>query len=288
MREIGILYTPENIRALAAKRKWQTRRVIVPQPNHTMTRIKEIAKKPRYRVGDILYVKEAWRCTGGGTERNIIYKLDGDTAMSFCGVNDGRTTILKVPEEHWAEWDRLVYKTEQSCNWRSPMFMPKWAARPELKRRVTGVRVERVQDISEEDAIAEGIEVVQASKEKGHNFTGTAYWDTVSRHSAHGGKTYHVAHPDGVCCCDDGRRLKIGPAACAFRVLWDSISGKPEPVYQKIGGKKVLTHYISYPWQDIHETWERRGKPWYVCGNPYVFAYSFDQLNKAEQKANRQ
>lgn len=243
MREIGILYTEPNIRAIAEKRKGQTRRTsgleeVNKEPdNWTFLGWSDkgealfqfqVKAKLRYRVGDVLYVKEAWRCTGGGSERNIIYKLDGDSAMSFCGVNDGRTSILKVPEEHWVEWDRLVYETDLGCNWRSPLYMPKWAARPELKRRVTEVRVQRVQDISEEDAIAEGMD----------------------------------------CGCVDCTPKKD------FQKLWDSINSRPKPIRQK----GVITHYVSYPWDDIHETREHRGKPWHVCGNPWAFCYSFEEL----------
>ena len=64
-------------------------------------------KCPYGKVGDRLWVKETWRCTGGGDLRNIIYQAEGDTAMSFCGVDDGRTEILKVPESHWSEWDKI-------------------------------------------------------------------------------------------------------------------------------------------------------------------------------------
>lgn len=117
-------------------------------------------KSPYGKPGDVLWVKEGWRCTGGGDIRNIIYRADGDTAMSFCGVDDGRIEILKVPEAHWPEWDRLVYETRRGCEWRPSIHMPKWACR--LRRTVKNVRVERVQDISEADAKAEGVSISNA------------------------------------------------------------------------------------------------------------------------------
>ncbi|GAG51143.1 unnamed protein product, partial [marine sediment metagenome] len=140
------------------------RRVINPQPangnNYYMYGNKKDLqplenlgiKCPYGTVGDLLWVREGWRCTGGGDLRNIIYRAEGDSAMSFCGVEDGRVGILHVPEPHWAEWDRLVYKTNRSCNWRSPIHMPKWATRIWLE--ITGIRVERVQEISDADVLA--------------------------------------------------------------------------------------------------------------------------------------
>ena len=180
-KELPIGFTAEMIQAKREGRKNVTRRVIIPQPEYRpkppigwqaagwawdgkkaklsswddIEKFKnEIIQYAPYQVGDLLWVKEGWRCTGGGTERNIIYKADGDTPMSFCGVDDARKSILRVAEPYWAEWDRLVYETDKGCNWRSPRFMPKWVARTWLE--VVSVRAERLQDITEEDAIKEG------------------------------------------------------------------------------------------------------------------------------------
>ena len=170
--ELPIGFTAKMIRAIREGRKTATRRVIKienPEFYRDVTLLSDGTYrfngygtadfkliKPRYQVGDLLWVKEGWRCTGGGSERNIIYKADGDTPMSFCGVDDARKSILRVAEPYWAEWDRLVYETDKGCNWRSPRFMPKWVARTWLE--VVSVRAEQLQDISHEDCYAEGIE----------------------------------------------------------------------------------------------------------------------------------
>jgi len=198
MRELGILYTPENIRAIAEKRKWQTRRVsglekineipgfwhfagweegnVVFASNATQGILKII--KPRYRVGDILYVKEAW-----AANRDYDHLAPRDIV-----------TTAEIWYPHETGWKHNSTRGKK----RSPMFMPKWAARPELKRRVTDVRVQRVQDISEEDAIAEGIE----------------------ESTAHGEKAYYLY---------DGRAHYTPNPVESFASLWDSINGKKYP-----------------------------------------------------------
>lgn len=249
-KEHPISYTPEMIIARQEGRKSVTRRIILPQPE-----VFDNAGRPDYsclkdakrnwQVGDLLRIKEGWRCTGGGTTRNIIYEADGDTAMSYCGVDDGRESILHVAEPYWAEWDRLVYKTYKGCDWRSPMFMPKWVARS--WDEIVSVRIERLWDITEEDAIKEGI-----------------YVDEV-----HG--RYQTAK--GIGAYADNARL-------AFRWLWDSINAIPKPIYKTINGKKQIIEYVSYPWVDIQEEREYRGKLWHVIGKPWVRRIEFKEFPK--------
>lgn len=47
-------------------------------------------------------------------------------------------------------------------------------------------------------------------------------------------------------------------------------------------GKKVINHYISYPWEDIQETREYRGKPWHIHGNPYVWVVEFRKVHQED------
>lgn len=54
---------------------------------------------------------------------------------------------------------RIEYAADnlRAQTWRSPLFMPRWASR--LLLEITDVRVQRAQDISDEDAKAEGVEM---------------------------------------------------------------------------------------------------------------------------------
>ena len=86
---------------------------------------------PYGQSGDRLWVREPWRAhLCAGREEEIHYRADGES----CPV-DGK--IIKP--------------------WRPSIFMPRCASRITLE--ITNVRIERVQEISEEDSIAEGIHV---------------------------------------------------------------------------------------------------------------------------------
>ncbi len=71
----------------------------------------------------------------------------------------------------------------------------------------------------------------------------------------------------------------VGPGVLTyrkpFRSLWDSIYAKPQPVTGKDG---QVSHYVSYPWEDVSGTHSHRGKPWYVYGNAWVWTVSFRVL----------
>ncbi len=78
--------------------------------------------------------------------------------------------------------------------WKPSIHMPRWASRITLE--VTGVRVERLQDISEEDAIAEGVEVLWRGYDDAQDF-------------------YRNYHTGGY----------LFTAKASYRTLWESING---------------------------------------------------------------
>ena len=122
-----ILFNTEMVRAILDGRKGATRRIIKPQPTvHYGTQ----CIKPPYQVGDILYVRE--------------------------------TFIQAAAHIFWYKAGNNSWMSEsESLRWKSPIHMPKEAARIWLK--VTDVRVERLQEISGEDLIKEGIDLFQSS-----------------------------------------------------------------------------------------------------------------------------
>lgn len=81
--------------------------------------------------GDLLWVKEAW-----------------------AKVGDGPDDIHACPDLRCHAYYRVGSTNAEQQRWRSSRYMPRWASRITL--RVTDVRVQQVQDISDEDARAEG------------------------------------------------------------------------------------------------------------------------------------
>ena len=125
-----ILFNTEMVRAILEGRKTCTRRVLKQpfevHPNGYITKPRGNERLcpyiPPYQPGDVLYVRETW-CKGsyGNEKEKYYYKADDNNFF---------------------------------CTWHPSIHMPKEAARIFLK--VTDVRVERLQDITDDGAKAEG------------------------------------------------------------------------------------------------------------------------------------
>lgn len=123
-----ILFNTEMVRAILDGRKTQTRRVCKPGTVVAIEHGQPIGGQPFYK-GDILYVRETWG----------IYENQHGV---YC-YKAGNTAALANKLEK-----------DPSHKWRPSIHMPKEAARIFL--RVTDVRVERLHQITEDDAISEG------------------------------------------------------------------------------------------------------------------------------------
>lgn len=155
-RVLPILFNTDMVRAILNGRKTVTRRLIKPQPTYSPcdgfswkgraygtdlpTTIKGAAYNFRcaapYKPGDILYVRETW----GTYNRNW---WEADYFMYRADYTDGATT--------YTHNDGVVCDLPK---WKPSIHMPNEAARIWLK--VKDVRVERLQDITEEQAYMEG------------------------------------------------------------------------------------------------------------------------------------
>lgn len=206
MKERPILFSGEMVRAILEGRKTQTRRVIKPQPTfergawsvpgffcNTEQGFKESLLRSEFQCphgapGDRLYIKEKWatspcldKCNAADIERRT---LDANYSEPWA-------PLYYFADDTFDNWDKTTWGNYIGRH-RHARFMPRWASRVTLE--ITGVRVERVQDISEQDAKAEG-----ATPDHFEN----AFFQTG---------------PSG----------KTNPFIRGFWRLWDSINGKDE------------------------------------------------------------
>lgn len=148
MADRPIIFSAPMVRALLDGRKTQTRRVLKPHPRRTIffdprTADLEQFKDPAYAPGDRLYVREGFMPapmeaapeTPKPTRWNIAYAAGGQAEFD-------------AP----ADYNPMLYNYER---WSPSIHMPRWASR--LTLTVTDVRVQRLQEISGEDCIAEGV-----------------------------------------------------------------------------------------------------------------------------------
>ena len=151
-----IIMSSTSVRAILDGNKTQTRRVVKPQPIYNGEYNDQWKWKTGHwceeremsgwlylgapiKDGDRLWVRETWiqvEAPEGTPIQKAVYRADfRDTGGSY--------------------WDSIA-EDPKDVTWKSPIFMPKWATRIWLE--VTGVRVERVQDLTKQDALAEGMQ----------------------------------------------------------------------------------------------------------------------------------
>jgi hypothetical protein len=197
MKERPILFSAPMVRAIIDGRKTQTRRVVKPQPDEYAAmqgdqcmlvhdsspdmHNSELIACPYGQPGDQLWVRETF-CP--------IYPQD----PNYNGGNPIEYDYAAT----YKHGDRLGDSIGIKKKWTPSIYMPRAASRIELE--ITGVRVERLQDISEEDAIAEG--VFKKVKD------GYGLGDIVE--TIDGGEAIYLSR---------------GQARFEYRHLWESING---------------------------------------------------------------
>lgn len=146
MKERPIPFSAPMVLSIRADEKTQTRRIIKPRrdrdvgcelaPHELAGEVNAgIYSNAPWAPGDRLWVREAWRC-GALHDPDPPRRILEGTRIHYTA--DG-------PPDEALGFGR----------WRPAMFMPRWASRITLA--VTGVRAERLRNISEADARAEGI-----------------------------------------------------------------------------------------------------------------------------------
>ena len=161
MTERPIPFKGEMVHAILDGRKTQTRRVMKAQPYpDSIVTVEHYHPTVIDRHGDMQPGKE-------------IFGAHWDDGEYGCRSPYGAPGDMLWVREAWRAWSQyddwppsrlppgvdVQYIADVSAPWasryRSPRFMPRWASRITL--RITDIRVERLQDISEDDAKAEGV-----------------------------------------------------------------------------------------------------------------------------------
>lgn len=154
MRERGMIFNAEMVRAILNGSKTQTRRIVKSQYQHESQQLVKCedglfrwwirgAQIPhggpvnqKYgKVGDRIWVRETWAEAGAGAPELTLYRAN-------------------YPEHVPSHYENITPVSD--IRWTPSIHMPRWASRILLE--ITAVRVERLNAISDKDAQAEGLE----------------------------------------------------------------------------------------------------------------------------------
>lgn len=161
MRERPIIFNGAMVRAILAGQKVQTRSVakgVMAVHTRTGEALADIdSAGPRVpcpfgQPGDRLWVRETWM---PGYYHEADHE-DGPKVSVIHSADNAEATVAAPSYELAEQWERQFSEDgDEAPPWRPSIHMPRWACR--LVLEITAVRVERLQAISEADAIAEGL-----------------------------------------------------------------------------------------------------------------------------------
>lgn len=192
MTERPILFSGPMVRALLDGSKTQTRRVVKGKAfdwleayefTPEFVALPDNAMCPYGQPGDRLWVRETWM------------DLQGTGIEIVTGSRERYAYGADTPRGSYGDDQRKCY----GLKWRPSIHMPRVASRITLE--ITSMRVERLQDINEADAAAEGL-TFSAKARRSEDCMGI----------------YELRMPDG--------KLHFNDNACdLFRTLWEQING---------------------------------------------------------------
>lgn len=232
LKERPIIFSGDMVSAILEGRKAQTRRIVNPQP-HFNEMFQEIRSSKNNRLaysngelfdpnvspygntGDMLYVREAWKPYAWDSQGYVCFQYkdgglmevdsgffpddeDKEEAM-YCKLSD----LLEAAQCPKSDEENYLNPADY-LPWKPSIHMPKNASR--IKLEVKSVHIERLNEISSEDAIAEGI-----SFYKDELFGGYSYKDYAADASGYG-------HPDHDYPC-------LASPTASFVTLWEKING---------------------------------------------------------------
>lgn len=178
MIERPILFSASMVQAILAGNKTQTRRVAKHPLLETLSYIVNIGdgwfgdeegdvqvRCPYGKVGDQLWVRETWGV--------ISYELDANGNLADWVPDRPATAIHEMPFGNGYYHGHVIYRAdgehdfvdidtgEEASQWKPSIHMPRIASRIQLE--ITNIRVERLNDCSDADAIEEGIDRTNTS-----------------------------------------------------------------------------------------------------------------------------
>lgn len=222
LKERPILFSGEMVNAILAGRKTQTRRVLKYQPIDvlpmeapnrwvtldTLDPNHGKVVKCRYGIpGDHLWIREKWKIQSLMDGEPMTFRYAADDAIceenSYADCIQYESWYENIVEQSTNELVKLkwpdqdgdgIYRWDNSpLKWRPSIHMPRWASRITLE--IVDIRAERVQEISEADAEAEGIHLLGLPETERHNHPRKhivafrAIWDSINAKKGFGWDT---------------------------------------------------------------------------------------------------